>query len=932
LGDFYEKTTKEDEALFAEADKQIKEGYNIESLISKLEQGHIPSDLETTILKKYKATVEAKIAKDPSDENLADLRRLVKATDVAGTLAGRGLRSRQGLEIRDDSLAGYFTRETDVNQDAPLTETQKERVIKEHTEITEAQKAFNEKIAELEAENAKLKADAELKKLKANTKKTKKTHDDFVAERKSLIDQFKEEGKFDKNKPQAQGISLTNKQVVIIGKLAKSYVDEGISKLGDVVTKIASELGLSERDVQDVLAGEYNEKKKTKTELAQTLLDIKEQAKLINKLDALLRGETPKVEKAKIQRNQEIEGLRKRIKDLQKERADAERKIKNDESKTQREANKKTPEQQALDNLKKRYEREINTITEDLRTGNFDKSLPKPPLKLDKEAIDLKDRLIKLKREREIRLIKQEYANRTAQQRAVDKVVEVLNVPRTLMSSMDFSAPLRQAVVVTVSHPQIAAGAGLEMFKQSVSQKRFDRWFSDVRQMPRWKLMEDSGLYVADPHDPRLTAKEEAFMNNLVEKIPFIGGAVKIPNSVPVIGGKKIGGLVKGTERAYVGYLNKMRVDLFNRFADAFEAKGHTFENSPELFKGLASYVNNSTGRGKLGVLESSAPMLNTAFFAPRLIASRINMLNPLYYKQLPKPVRVQALKDMAVFIGVGITVLTIAKLLGADVEDDPRSSDFGKIKDGNTRWDIWGGFQAYVRIIAQVLTGQSKSARTGSIQELSGEGAFGRDRGDVVGSFLRGKLAPIPAMTWNLIKGETMTGEKATPFSELREHMMPMIAGDLKDAMKDRGVRSLYEVGLPSMFGIGASTYLPRGYDKVNKKDPVYEFLYKKNMNLSEPQQGELTDDEYKKMMELREPIFRDKWEVIIENGALIDKEGKVTIDKDEDVSKKKVDELNMEELSSLMKSVGNSATREAKKKVILKEDEQKKSRRIKL
>lgn len=438
----------------------------------------------------------------------------------------------------------------------------------------------------------------------------------------------------------------------------------------------------------------------------------------------------------------------------------------------------------------------------------------KTPKQLSKDELAAKDRMIKIKREIEVELYKDELAQRTLWQKIKDAALEVLNVPRTIMSSADLSAPLRQGLIPTISHPGIASKAFVEMLKQAVSQKRFDRWFYEVRESPEFKVMEDSGLYVADPHNPKLAAKEELFMNNLAQKIPLVGK------------------IVKGSEQAYVGYLNKMRVDLFEQGREMLEAAGKTFEKNKEDFEGLASWINNSTGRGTLGEMgEKASPILNTAFFSPRLIASRINLLNPVYYAKLPKEVRVSALKDMAKFIAFGTTMLTLAKLGGADVEADPRSSDFGKIKVGKTRYDIWGGFAQYVRAATQMFMGEAKSINTGKIRELNGEGAFGENRGDVATRFARGKLAPIPATVVDFMVGRTIIGEEVTVAKEAEKNLLPLIVSDVKDAMKDQGVKALFTTYLPAAFGIGVQTFdakppasktkkkTTRTKKKVNKK-----------------------------------------------------------------------------------------------------------------
>lgn len=258
-----------------------------------------------------------------------------------------------------------------------------------------------------------------------------------------------------------------------------------------------------------------------------------------------------------------------------------------------------------------------------------------------------------------------------------------------------------------------------------------------------------------------------------------------------------------------------MRSDLFDRFMDRFEEQGKTFENSPELYKATAKLINAETGRGDLGkALENAAPILNTVFFSPRLIASRINLLtnwaNPVWYKNTPKEVRVMYMKDMLKFIGLGMTVVAISKLGGADVEDDPRSSDFGKIKSGNTRWDIWGGFQQYVRLITQMATGEKKSMRTGEIQELDSKGRFGEGRRDVIARFIRGKLAPVPSMAVDFMEGRTVSGDPVTIGKEAETHLLPLIYSDVKEAMKDKGVSSLFTVGVPAVFGVGVQTFNP--------------------------------------------------------------------------------------------------------------------------
>lgn len=815
----YERNNATDAELETLSVEAIKEGYNPETLIKQMEEGIPPTGVENFILKKYLATLEAKFDKNPTDENLEPIERLVKATDKIGSLQSEAFRTRKGLVPVDDSLAGYFITEKELNLDASLTDKQKDTVRKEYADITEAQKKYDEKLVELEAENTRLKAATEVKKVVAKKSiTTKRTHEDFVKERRDILDSIKEKLKKARSETNVTPIPYAKELVTIapdVAKLVKNLVEEGVTKLSDIVADIHDSLkdsikGLTTNDIHNIIAGDYNENKQPKNEVTKKVFELRQEAQLINKYEKLKNGIEPISENGKIKRNQELEALRKQIKehDLTK-----------------------------LAEYTSKTKARIEKLEEDLRTENFLKpELPPKPLVFDKEALDAKDKLIKLKNERHFRILMHQHKNLSTNEKIMTGITEVLNVPRTLMTIVDYSAMLRQGLIQTISHPTFVfggiknvdgklqfEGAAYKMLKAGASQKVYDRWFYDLKETPRYELMERSKLGITDSTNPLLSAREEAFMSNIAESIPIIGKTLKIGN-VKIPGTN----LVKGSERAYSMFLNKLRVDVFNRFADAMEERGLTYENSPKAFDQMAEYVNNSTGRGSLGkTLNKIAPLLNSLFFSPRLIASRLNMLTylaqPRFYKIVPREVRIAYFKDMAKFIGVGMTVIALASLGGDDdettVETDPRSSDFGKIKNKNTRWDIWGGFQQYIRVVSQTVMGERKKAN-GKISKIDGEGAFGEDKGDVLLKFGRGKLAPVPSMALDLFLRRTQIGEKIifdtgkeknkqiTIDRYLKDHLLPLTYTGLEDAMKDQGVKALFTVGVPSVFGVGTQTY----------------------------------------------------------------------------------------------------------------------------
>jgi hypothetical protein len=280
-------------------------------------------------------------------------------------------------------------------------------------------------------------------------------------------------------------------------------------------------------------------------------------------------------------------------------------------------------------------------------------------------------------------------------------------------------------------------------------------------------------------------------MSSWAEKIPVIGAGVK------------------ASGRAYIGFLNKLRFDVFADLVNKADALGLDPRKNRDLTKALADFINNATGRGTLPTgLQRSAVALNSVFFSPRLLFSRLNLLNPLFYIKQEPFVRKEALKSLFSFVGAGLTVLTLSKMMGADVGDEPRSSDFGKVKIGNTRFDVWGGFQPLVRVAAQIISGKYISSTTGKEMTL-GEGYKPMTRADIVQRFAEGKLAPVPSFVVSLLKQQDSTGEPVNIPKEIGQRFVPMVLQDTYDLAQESP--ELIPASVLSIFGVGVQTYADR-------------------------------------------------------------------------------------------------------------------------
>ena len=383
----------------------------------------------------------------------------------------------------------------------------------------------------------------------------------------------------------------------------------------------------------------------------------------------------------------------------------------------------------------------------------------------------------------------------------VRKVLEnVANIPRSLMSSADFSAPLRQGAFL-IGRPKQFLPAFKNMFKYFFSEKAYQGLGREIQKRPTAPLMRQAGLRFAEMGS-KLSQREEMFMSSYAEKLPF-----------------GIGTIQKASARAHTGFLNKLSADVFDDIVKSATKLGTQVDD--HFIKSSGRFINSAVGRGGLPkLLESSKEILNAVFFSPRLNMSRVHLMNPVFYHKLHPAVRKEALKSLLTFGAFASSVLGLAKLGGAEIGADARSADFGKAKEGNTRYDPWAGFTQYARFAVQMATGEHVSSTTG-VKTTTGEGYKPLTRDQIALRFLETKEAPIASFITMLIRGQTRLGKRPDYGSEIVQRLTPMVLQDMYDLYQERGPKGLF-MASPAIFGVGVQTYRPTATDVVRSSNSV--------------------------------------------------------------------------------------------------------------
>lgn len=376
-----------------------------------------------------------------------------------------------------------------------------------------------------------------------------------------------------------------------------------------------------------------------------------------------------------------------------------------------------------------------------------------------------------------------------------DKVFESINIPRAIMATADVSAGFRQGIFYATKHPIKFSKSFIRQFKYLVSEKAYRNFKADVVTDPDYAQMVKHKLPLTDMKHG-LGSREEAFLSSWIEKIPGLGHITRASN------------------RAYTGLLNELRVDYFKDFVKKGKILGIT---DPKYLDDAAKYVGNATGRGNLYNLEPIAVELTAGIFSPRLAASRIQLLNPVYYKNLSPEVRKEALKSLFAFTGIVTGMLSLAKMSGAEVGTNPYSSDFGKIKVGKTRVDIMGGFQQYIRMAAQIVSGKYISSTTG-VQMTLGEGYKPMTRWDIFQRQLESKASPIASFIQTAARGQDYKGRDVDYKKELASRFTPMVVQDIVELAKEEP--ELLPLSALGAVGFGIQTYATPEWEEATTSE----------------------------------------------------------------------------------------------------------------
>ncbi len=405
---------------------------------------------------------------------------------------------------------------------------------------------------------------------------------------------------------------------------------------------------------------------------------------------------------------------------------------------------------------------------------------------------------------------------------------EYVNLPKSLMGSLDVSAPFRQGLGMIHRgefwnnlYPMLKA-LGNEEFAKSTQEA--------IKEHPDFLAADEAGLKLTELN----TGRDERQISGIAEKIPVLGKLY-----------------IKPSNRAFNVFINKLRMDTFSamnkegiKFHEQVLKRPLTEDEISSFQSRLAHYINSATGRGNLDLTitkgtkkkpglefkgEKIREELNMVIFSPGLVSSRLDLLTKsvregvkLMTPGLKWNVKEDPFVRRQYFKSLGAMILFAGTALGAGIAAmnlmgvktgtsfDTRNPDFLKLRVGRVRLDFLGGLQQFFVQGMQIGHWTKVSSYSGR-PTVFGE-KYGSDTAmDDIYKFLESKESPSASYLTAFLRQKEADGEAFHFMNATWKRVFPIMLQDLKDLYEEDPALTLLII--PALFGVGVQV---QDYNKV--------------------------------------------------------------------------------------------------------------------
>jgi len=726
---------------------------------------------------------------------MLELDDLVRASRYSGTEVARALSIMKDREaqVRFDH-EGYL-RQLQQASKVPVSERERKAAAEASGEYLEKESAVKNEIEQdwVERDDATRKeAERVLRAAKKRKGKRRSTREETQAKREGLFEQLRQRG------VQARsGAGFLSEEsgaadvetLRLIGKIGLTYVEDGISEVSAVVTKLKSDFpGLELTDVEvweSLIMQDPRQKAKDKTEAQKKEKYVKAVARQLIKTEKAYRGLLEEVSKRP--------PASKKILALQKEYAILSRALARpglDVTKIERAQAKVDALQVILDTGQQQIKEEPDVIPSELLRLREEASDLQSQINIRDELADIKrqhetddyrttPRKIKRKISRKLEKAQIELSKQRAKMKRVIKAREpdimfrkfraVTAEMKAMAATADASFAMRQNMWQMTAHPIRNFKPFFKSFAHILTENSALSLSNALENDARADIRDISGLKIMDPNSVGDQDRSEVFRGQWIENLKW-----KVPYTSTKWRQTPFGYVMSVSSRHAVAIGNLVRVTAFDAFMDLNPNATQT-----EL-RAMADYINKSTGLGDLSGIGRGAAVVNELMFSPKFVVSRFQTpWAVMKYWNLPR-VRKQIATDALRMVGTSTLLGFLAALAGLDVEwQDPESPDFLKARFDNTRFAFGGGFLPNIRLAARLSVGTVKGLTPG----VENEDNF--NMWNLVSKWLSYKMAPGPAAIRELIEGRTPVGQKTTKLETLGRAPVPILGQELIDSFR---------------------------------------------------------------------------------------------------------------------------------------------------